>query len=57
MEMKGMAECKAKLGDRGKMRGEKTFNTKSGTKSGGSVQTSWEGTTKGATKSKSGKGG
>lgn len=47
------AESKAKLGDRGSIKGEKTFNTKSGTressKHDGSYD-SYQGTTKGKIK-------
>lgn len=52
----GMAESKEKLGNRGKIKGKKTFNTSSGVSGNNknSPKTSWEGTTKGATKSKSG---
>ena len=52
----GMAESKEKLGNRGKISGSKTFNKSSGVSSSNknSPQTSWEGTTKGGTKSRSG---
>ena len=43
-------ESKNKLGDRGKISGEKTFNTESGVQSSGgqnSPQTSWQGKTNG----------
>ena len=45
------AEAKAKLGDRGKVTGEKTFNKETGSSSNNqsSPQTSWQGTTKGDT--------
>ena len=46
-------ESKEKLGNRGSIKGEKTFNTSDGVRSRGgkdSPQTSWEGTTKGKTK-------
>ena len=55
----GMAESKEKLGNRGKISGSKTFNKSSGVSGNNknSPQTSWQGETKGSTKSKSGKGG
>lgn len=51
----GMAESKAKLGNRGSIRGSKTFNQSSGVSSNNknSPQTSWQGHTKGGTTSKS----
>mgnify|MGYP001613731713 CR=1 FL=1 len=53
----GQAEFKEKLGNRGKIKGEKTFNTSSGVSGNNknSPQTTWEGTTKGATTHKKGK--
>ena len=45
----GMAEMKSKLGNRGSIKGEKTFNTKSGTHKT-KFHTEWQGTTKGDTK-------
>lgn len=47
----GYAESKAKLGDRGSIKGDKTFNTKSGVSGNNqsSPQTSWQGQTKGGT--------
>ena len=55
----GMAESKAKLGNRGSIKGSKTFNTSGGVSGDNkkSPQTEWQGTTKGGAKSKSGKGG
>ena len=52
----GMAESKTKLGNRGSIRGAKTFNKSTGVSSNNknSPQTSWQGTTKGATTSKKG---
>lgn len=52
----GMAESKTKLGNRGSIRGPKTFNKSSGVSGNNknSPQTSWQGTTKGATTSKKG---
>lgn len=50
--MKGSyGESKAKLGDRGHVRGPKTFNS-SGARGGGSVQNTWQGKTNTAPKSK-----
>ena len=49
----GMAECKSKLGNRGSIRGEKTFNTSSGTRKSSSYDGSYgscQGKTKGAMK-------
>ena len=50
----GMAESKAKLGNRGTIKGSKTFNKSSGVSGNNknSPQTSWEGTTKGKTTGK-----
>lgn len=46
----GIAESKAKLGNRGTIKGEKTFNTSSGTQNKSApVQSSWAGKTKGDT--------
>lgn len=50
------SESKDKLGNRGTIRGEKTFNTKSGTNKS-TFQTTWEGTTKGNTVHKKQKNG
>ena len=54
MEMMGMAECKAKLGNRGHIKGEKTFNQKCGMSGhmANSPKTSWQGKTKGKTTGK-----
>lgn len=47
------AESKSKLGDRGSISGEKTFNTSSGTQNkSASPQTEWQGKTKGGTTDK-----
>ena len=49
----GMAEFKEKLGNRGSIRGEKTFNTSSGTRKSSShdgTYGSYQGKVKGATK-------
>lgn len=44
------AESKSKLGNRGSIRGPKTFSQSSGTQNKReAVQSSWQGTTKGAT--------
>ena len=50
----GQAEFKEKLGNRGHITGKKTFNKSSGVSGDNksSPQTSWQGTTKGATKHK-----
>lgn len=45
----GQAQFKEKLGDRGHIKGEKTFNKSSGTRDT-KFHSSWEGTTKGKTK-------
>jgi len=47
------AESKAKLGNRGSAKGEKTFNTKSGTRESSrydGMNSSYQGVTKGKTK-------
>jgi len=47
------AESKSKLGDRGRVSGQKTFNTSSGTRKSSSYDgsiSSYKGTTKGDTK-------
>ena len=54
----GQAQFKEKLGERGKITGEKTFNKSTGNagNSPNSPQSRWQGTTKGATTHKKPKG-
>lgn len=49
----GQAEFKEKLGDRGHIKGEKTFNTKSGTRES-KFHTEWQGKSKAPSNKKKG---